>query len=127
MIPLCWYESGKSVMLGPESVHQTTKKFKMIQKEESTWVPGGSHVFLRVTPNNRCWASIEVLKAHSVFHRFLQDFAEDKRSSLSDFLGEGSLREWPAGGNVTWELKELDEGFVSEFVHLEKNLKAKIL
>lgn len=29
--PLCWYESGESVVLGPEIVQQTTEKVKMIQ------------------------------------------------------------------------------------------------
>lgn len=26
---LCWYESGKSVVLGPEIIHQTIEKIKM--------------------------------------------------------------------------------------------------
>lgn len=30
---LCWYESGESVVLGPEIVEQTTKKVKMIQEK----------------------------------------------------------------------------------------------
>ncbi|XP_050909991.1 uncharacterized protein LOC127123854 [Lathyrus oleraceus] len=34
--PLCWYESGESVVLGPKIVQQTTENIKMIQKEEST-------------------------------------------------------------------------------------------
>lgn len=31
--PLCWYESGESVVLGSEIVQQTTKKVKMIQEK----------------------------------------------------------------------------------------------
>ena len=31
--PLCWHESGESVVLGPEIVQQTTKKIKMIQEK----------------------------------------------------------------------------------------------
>ena len=29
--PLCWYESGESVVLGPEIVCQTIEKVKLIQ------------------------------------------------------------------------------------------------
>ncbi|KAI5436027.1 hypothetical protein KIW84_022457 [Lathyrus oleraceus] len=31
--PLCWYESGESVVVGPEIVQQTTEKIKMIQEK----------------------------------------------------------------------------------------------
>ncbi|MCI78505.1 hypothetical protein A2U01_0099775, partial [Trifolium medium] len=31
--PLCWFESGESVVLGPEIVQQTTDKIKMIQEK----------------------------------------------------------------------------------------------
>ena len=31
--PLCWYESGKTTMLGPEVVQETTEKIKMIQEK----------------------------------------------------------------------------------------------
>ena len=31
--PLCWYESGESVMLGPEIVRETTKKVKLIREK----------------------------------------------------------------------------------------------
>ena len=30
---LCWYDSGESVLLGPEVVQQTMKKVKMIQEK----------------------------------------------------------------------------------------------
>ncbi|MCI90717.1 hypothetical protein A2U01_0112011, partial [Trifolium medium] len=30
---LCWFETGESVVLGPEIVQQTTKKIKMIQEK----------------------------------------------------------------------------------------------
>jgi len=29
--PLCWYESGESVVLGPEIVQQTTEKVRLIR------------------------------------------------------------------------------------------------
>jgi len=31
--PLCWFESGESVVLGPDIVQQTTEKVKMIQEK----------------------------------------------------------------------------------------------
>ncbi|MCI77347.1 hypothetical protein A2U01_0098617, partial [Trifolium medium] len=31
--PVCWFESGESVVLGPEIVQQTTEKIKMIQEK----------------------------------------------------------------------------------------------
>jgi len=31
--PLCWFESGENVVLGPDIVHQTTKKVKLIQEK----------------------------------------------------------------------------------------------
>jgi len=31
--PLCWFESGESVVLGPDIVHQTTEKVKLIQEK----------------------------------------------------------------------------------------------
>ena len=31
--PLCWFESGESVVLGPDIVEQTTEKVKLIQEK----------------------------------------------------------------------------------------------
>src|ERR1051325_6560194 len=31
--PLCWYESGESVVIGPEIVQQASKSIKMIQEK----------------------------------------------------------------------------------------------
>lgn len=63
---LCWYDSGESNVLGPEIVHQTTDKVKVIQdkikasqsrkkshhnkKREDLEFQDDDHVFLRVTP-----------------------------------------------------------------------------
>lgn len=33
MTPLCWYESGKGVMIGPDIVQQITEKIKVIQEK----------------------------------------------------------------------------------------------
>lgn len=32
-IPLCWYESGESFVLGPKIVQHTTEKVKMTQEK----------------------------------------------------------------------------------------------
>ncbi|XP_050892418.1 uncharacterized protein LOC127097960 [Lathyrus oleraceus] len=66
MTPLCWYESGESVVLEPEIVQQTTQKVKMIQEKmkasqsrrkryldkrrKDLEFREGDHVFLRVIP-----------------------------------------------------------------------------
>jgi len=64
--PLCWFESGESVVLGPDIVQQTTEKVKLIQermkalqsrqksyhdkRRKDLKFQEGDHVFLRVTP-----------------------------------------------------------------------------
>jgi len=64
--PLCWYESGDSVVLGPEIVQQTTEKVKLIREKmkvlqsrqksyhdkrrKDLEFKERDHVFLRVTP-----------------------------------------------------------------------------
>ncbi|MCI37040.1 hypothetical protein A2U01_0058264, partial [Trifolium medium] len=30
--PLCWYQNGESMIVGPEMVHQTTDKVKQIRE-----------------------------------------------------------------------------------------------
>jgi len=63
---LCWFESGESVVLGPELVHQTTEKVKLIRenmkasesrqksyndkRRKALEFQEGDHVLLRVTP-----------------------------------------------------------------------------
>lgn len=64
--PLCWFESGERVVLGPEIVQQTTEKVQMIREKmkasqsrqksyhdkhrKDLEFKEGDHVFLRVTP-----------------------------------------------------------------------------
>ena len=64
--PLCWYESGESVVIEPKIVQQTMDKIKMIRekmkiaqshqksyhdkKRKDLSFEKGDHVFLRVTP-----------------------------------------------------------------------------
>ena len=63
---MCWFESGESVVLGPDIVQQTTEKVKLIQEKmkasqsrqksyhdkrrKDLEFQEGDHVFLRVTP-----------------------------------------------------------------------------
>lgn len=64
-IPLCWFESGEGVVIGPEIVQQTTYKTKVIHKNMKAYhslqksyhnkrrkalvFQEGDHMFLRVT------------------------------------------------------------------------------
>ncbi|XP_052732862.1 uncharacterized protein LOC128196339 [Vigna angularis] len=63
--PLCWYQDGESVLIGPELLQQTTNKVKLIrermkasqsrqksyadQRRRPLEFAAGDHVFLRVT------------------------------------------------------------------------------
>ncbi|MCI42659.1 hypothetical protein A2U01_0063896, partial [Trifolium medium] len=63
--PLCWYESGENVVLGPKIVQETTEKIKMIREKmrasqsrlksyhdkrrKDIKFHEGDHIFLRVT------------------------------------------------------------------------------
>ena len=63
--PLCWYQDGKAVLVGPELLKQTTEKVRMVrdrmqasQSRQKTYADrrrrplefaAGDHVFLRVT------------------------------------------------------------------------------
>jgi len=64
--PLCWYQDGESVVVGPELLRQTTEKVKLIQermkasqsrqksyadqRRRPLEFEPGDHVFLRITP-----------------------------------------------------------------------------
>ena len=64
--PLCWFQDGESVLIGPELIQQTNEKVKMIQERLKTSLSrqksyadqrrrplefsASEHVFLRVTP-----------------------------------------------------------------------------
>jgi len=64
--PLCWFQDGESVLIGPELIQQTNEKVKMIQERLKTSLSRqnsyadrrrrplefstGEHVFFRVTP-----------------------------------------------------------------------------
>ncbi|GAU23275.1 hypothetical protein TSUD_281700 [Trifolium subterraneum] len=81
--PLCWYESGKSVVLGPEIVQETTKKIRMIRekmkasqsrqksyyekKRKDIEFHEGGHVFLRVTSTTGVGRALKSRKLTSKF------------------------------------------------------------
>lgn len=82
--PLCWHESGESVVLGPEIVRETTKTVKMIRdkmkisqsrqksyhdkRRKDLEFQEGDHVFLRVTPTTGVGRA---LKAKKLTPRFI--------------------------------------------------------
>ncbi|XP_050917838.1 uncharacterized protein LOC127135065 [Lathyrus oleraceus] len=84
MTPLCWYESGESVVVGPEIVQQTTDKIKMIREKMKVSQSRqksyhnkrrkplesevDDHVFLRVTPVTGVG---RVLKSRKLTSRFI--------------------------------------------------------
>nr|KYP60651.1 Transposon Ty3-I Gag-Pol polyprotein [Cajanus cajan] len=82
--PLCWYQDGESVVVGPELVLQTTEKVKLIQERMKTAQSRqksyaekrrkplefveGEHVFLKVTPTSGVGRA---LKAKKLTPRFV--------------------------------------------------------
>ncbi|XP_073223394.1 uncharacterized protein [Cicer arietinum] len=76
--PLCWFETGDSLVLGPEIVQQTTDKVKMIQEKmrasqsrqksyhdkrrKNLEFQEGDHVFLRVTPTTGVGRALKMRK-----------------------------------------------------------------
>ncbi|XP_050875815.1 uncharacterized protein LOC127079481 [Lathyrus oleraceus] len=82
--PLCWHESGESVVLGSEIVRETTKTVKMIRdkmkisqsrqksyhdkRRKDLEFQEGDHVFLRVTPTTGVGRA---LKAKKLTPRFI--------------------------------------------------------
>ena len=82
--PLCWYESGESVVVGPDLVQQTMDKIKMIREKMRTYqicqksyhdkrrkaleFEKDDHVFLRVTPVTGVGRD---LKSHKLTPRFI--------------------------------------------------------
>ncbi|MCI15903.1 hypothetical protein A2U01_0037043 [Trifolium medium] len=79
--PLCWYESGENVILGPKIVQETTEKISMIRekmkasqsrqksyhdkRKKDIEFQEGDHVFLRATGVGR------TLKAKKLTSRFI--------------------------------------------------------
>src|SRR6266487_3592322 len=81
--PLCWYESGENVVLGPEIVHETTEKIRMIREKmkasqsrqksyhdkrrKDIEFQEGDHVFLRVTSTTGVGRALKSRKLTSKF------------------------------------------------------------
>ncbi|GAU47917.1 hypothetical protein TSUD_404700 [Trifolium subterraneum] len=81
--PLCWYESGENVVLGPDIVQETTEKIRMIQekmkasqsrqksyydkKRKDVEFQEGDHVFLRVTSTTGVGRALKSKKLTSKF------------------------------------------------------------
>ncbi|GAU43227.1 hypothetical protein TSUD_241170 [Trifolium subterraneum] len=81
--PLCWYESGETVVLGPDIVQETTEKIKMIRekmkasqshqksyhdkKRKDVKFQEGDHVFLRVTSTTGVGRALKSKKLTSKF------------------------------------------------------------
>ncbi|CAJ2642348.1 unnamed protein product [Trifolium pratense] len=81
--PLCWFESGESVILGPEIVQETTEKIRMIREKmkasqsrqksyhdkrrKDIEFQEGDHVFLRVTSTTGIGRALKSRKLTSKF------------------------------------------------------------
>jgi len=81
--PLCWYQDGESVVVGPKLLRQTTEKVKLIQERmkasQSRQKPyadqrrrplefeSGDHVFLKITPTTGMGRAIRQKKLSPKF------------------------------------------------------------
>jgi len=82
--PLCWFQDGGNVLIGPELIQQTNEKVKMIQERMKTSLSrqkayadrrrrplefsAGEHIFFRVTP----FTSVgRALKFKKFTHKFI--------------------------------------------------------
>ncbi|RHN62149.1 hypothetical protein MtrunA17_Chr4g0044311 [Medicago truncatula] len=90
--PLCWFESGESVVLGPDLVHETTEKVKLIrekmkasqsrqksyhdERRKALEFQEGDHVFLRVTPLTGVGRA---LKSRKLTPKFIGPYQISKR------------------------------------------------
>ena len=90
-IPLCWYQDGETVLVGPELLQKATEKVKPIQDKMKSFQSKqksyadqrrkplefvvGDHVFMRVTPSKgvgRAIRSINCLLSLLGFIKFLE-------------------------------------------------------
>src|ERR1044072_2140201 len=90
--PLCWYEYGESVVIGPEIVQQTSEKINMIQEKmrasqsrqksyhdkrrKDLEFSEGEHVFMRVTSMTGIGRA---LKSKKLTPRFIGPFQITKK------------------------------------------------
>ncbi|XP_052728044.1 uncharacterized protein LOC128195054 [Vigna angularis] len=82
--PLCWFQEGEVVLIGPEVIQQTTKKVKLIQerlkasqsrqksyadrRRRPLEFAAGDHVFLRLNPTTRVGRAI---RSKKLSHKFI--------------------------------------------------------
>jgi hypothetical protein len=94
--PLCWYETGESVILGPEIVQETSEKIKMIRKKmkvsqsrqksysdkrrKDIEFQEGDHVLLRVTSTTGVGRA---LKSKKLTSRFIGPYQISEKSGKS--------------------------------------------
>ncbi|XP_072062134.1 uncharacterized protein [Arachis hypogaea] len=106
--PLCYYELGKSSVLGSELVDETTEKIKKIrtrilfaqsrQKSYADWrrkpleFEEGEHVFLRVTPTMDIGRAIKTKKLKSLIHWPIRDLEEDQFRGISSGFATKSFK-----------------------------------
>jgi hypothetical protein len=90
--PLCWYETGENVMLGPEIVQETTEKIRMIREKmkasqsrqksyhdkrrKDIEFQEGDHVFLKVTSTTGVGRA---LKSRKLTSRFIGPYQISER------------------------------------------------
>ena len=90
--PLCWYQDGEAVLVGPELLEQTTKKVRMVrdrmqasQSRQKAYADGrrrplefvaGDHVFLRVT---RTTGVGRALRSRKLSPKFLDPYQISRR------------------------------------------------
>jgi len=93
--PLCWFETGENLVLGPDMIQQTTETIKMIrdklratQSRQKSYVDKkrrpleflkGDHVFLKVTPTTGIG---RVMKSKKLTPRFIGPYQILKKIGL---------------------------------------------
>nr|KYP62811.1 Transposon Ty3-G Gag-Pol polyprotein [Cajanus cajan] len=142
--PLCWYQDGESVVVGPELILQTTEKVKIIQERMKTAhsrqksyadkrrkpleFAEGEHVFLKVTLTSGVGRA---LKARKLTPRFVAPYQIIQRvgpvayrlalppslSNLHDVFHISQLRKYVYDPN---HVVELDDVQVKENLTYEK-------
>nr|KYP48073.1 Transposon Ty3-G Gag-Pol polyprotein [Cajanus cajan] len=142
--PLCWYQDGETVVVGPELILQTTEKVKMIQERMKTAQSRqksyadkrrkplefveGEHVFLKVTPISGVGRA---LKARKLTPRFVGPYQIIQRvgsvayrlalppslSNLHDVFHVSQLRKYVHDPS---HVVELDDVQVKENLTFEK-------
>ncbi|WVZ24011.1 hypothetical protein V8G54_002555 [Vigna mungo] len=105
--PLCWFQDGEAILIGPELLQQTTEKVKLIQermratrsrqksyadqRKRPLEFNEGDHVFLRVTPVTGVGRAIKSKKLSPKFlgpYDTKKDWASSVRSNITTTVGK---------------------------------------